>query len=175
MSTLGFSKEFVDKCKVFQPAVQTCTCCGKSKPLTEFYKQSVTGLPTTQCKVCINVKKSVVRNKSKHGKFISKERIRGMEEPDYTLQDWADAMIHFSGECPICGVKEGRAKKTKFDRDHIVALSRGGKTTRTNIMPCCPKCNRGRGNRDILEWFRQQPTWSREREMKIRAWMNGGK
>lgn len=178
--TIKLPKDFVDKCnraasnshaKEAKPKMQTCSCCGIEKPLDEFYKQSITGLPTGQCKTCINVKRSVVRHKAKHGKFISKERQRSMDEPNYSLDDWRDAMIHFGGQCPICGKVEGRAKKAKFDRDHIVPLSKGGKTVRSNIMPCCPTCNRGRGNKEMFEWFRQQPTWTREREMKIREWM----
>ena len=153
-----------------------CSTCGKEKPITEFYMQSYTGKLSDQCKTCINVKRSVVRNKAKHGKFISKEKVRAMEMPDYTLNDWKDAMVHFGGECPICGVKEGRGKKSKFDRDHIVPISKGGKTVRGNVMPCCSKCNRGRGNKDILTWFKGQPTWTEERERLIVAWVeqNGG-
>lgn len=176
--TVKLPKDFVDRCNSVanntrekRVATKVCSCCGKTKPLDEFYKQSYTELPTDQCKVCINVKRSVVRHKAKHGKFLSKERQRSMEEPNYSLQDWADAMIHFGGECPICGVKEGRGKKSKFDRDHIVPISKGGKTIRSNIMPCCSACNRGRGNKEIISWFRQRPTWTQEREDLILAWM----
>lgn len=150
---------------------KVCSCCNQSLPITEFYKQSYTDKLTDQCKTCINVKRSVQRNKSKHGKFISKERIRAMEEPNYQLKDWKDVMVYFGGECPFCGTKEGRSKKAKFDRDHLVAISCGGKTERKNIIPCCPKCNRGRGNKDWVEWFRKQPFWTQEREDKIREWV----
>lgn len=90
---------------------------------------------------------------------------------DYTLDDWRDVMLHFGGQCPICGVREGRARKSKFDRDHIVPVSKGGETTRRNIMPCCPQCNRSRGNRDIYDWFRGQPSWTEKREARIREWV----
>lgn len=174
--TIKLPQNFVDKCHQVartntKELTRKCITCGCDKPLSEFYLQSYTGEPTNQCKTCINVKRSVVRHKAKHGKFISKERQRGMEEPDYSLKDWSDAMLHFGGVCPICGCKEGRAKKSKFDRDHIVPLSRGGKTVRNNIMPCCPKDNRARGNRNIFEWFRTQSTWTQEREDRIVAWM----
>ena len=156
---------------LFNIPTRTCTTCGSTKPITEFYQQSYTGQWSNQCKTCINVKRSVERNKAKHGKFISKEKIRAMETPDYALKDWKDAMVHFGGCCPICGVTEGRSKKSKFDRDHIVPISKGGKTVRNNVMPCCSKCNRGRGNKEIFEWFRKQPSWTEEREEKIRRWV----
>ena len=150
---------------------KVCSCCKQEKSVTEFYKQSYTDKLTDQCKTCINVKRSVQRNKQKHGKFISKERMRAMEEPDYLLKDWKDAMVHFGGECPFCGTKEGRGKKEKFDRDHVVPISKGGKTERRNVIPCCPKCNRGRGNKEVFEWFRKQTFWTQAREDKLRAWI----
>lgn len=150
---------------------KVCSCCGQEKSVTEYYRQSYTGKFTDQCKTCINVKRSVTRHKAKHGKFISKERQRAMEEPDYKLKDWRDAMVHFGGVCPFCGKPEGRGKKEKFDRDHVIPESKGGKTVRNNIIPCCPKCNRGRGNRDVFDWFRRQDFWTQEREDKIRAWI----
>jgi len=159
----------------YTPKTYVCSCCGKEKPASEFYRQSYTGEPTMQCKECINIKRSVQRHKAKHGRFVSKEKCRSMVDSiDYTLQDWQDAMLYFEGRCPICGRKEGRARKERFDRDHIIPLSMGGKTVRENIMPCCPTCNRGRGNREIFSWFRAQPTWTQAREDKIRGWMEQG-
>lgn len=156
------------------PTTQVCSCCGREKPLSEFYAQSYTGLPAKQCKTCTRVKKQVQRTKAKHGKFISKERARSCgEEPTLTLQDWKDAMVWFEGACAFCGKPEGRAKKDKCDRDHLVAISKGGKTERRNIIPACTTCNRGRGNSDWLEWFRKQPFWTAERERRIALWQAG--
>lgn len=149
-----------------------CTCCGEEKPLSEFYRQSYTGEPTNQCIQCINIKRSVVRHKAKHGKFVSKEKIRDIgSQIDYTLEDWRAAMLHFRGQCCYCGVPEGRSKASKFDREHLVPLSRGGHVTRENIVPACRRCNRGRGNRPLFEWFRGQEFWTAEREARIVQWM----
>lgn len=158
----------------YKPPTYICSCCGEEKPETEYYRQSYTNERCLECKTCTNVKRSVQRHKAKHGKFISKEKHRTMTKHiDYTLDDWRDAMLHFGGQCPICGVREGRARKSKFDRDHIVPVSKGGETTRRNIMPCCPQCNRGRGNAEIISWFRTRSTWTQERENKIVDWMEG--
>lgn len=153
-------------------AKRVCSCCGEAKNPCEFYTQSVTGLPTNQCKDCIKIKKRVERAKSKHGKFVSKEKCRGMEPVCYSLIDWRDAMIHFGGKCCYCGCSEGRAKADKFDREHLVPVSRGGKTVRNNIVPSCRRCNRGRGNRPLVEWFREQSFWTADRERRIREWIN---
>lgn len=159
----------------YKPKLFTCICCGAEKPESEYYRQSYTGIRENQCKVCVNVKKSVNRHKAKHGKFISKEKHRNMIDTiDYTLRDWKDVMLHFGGECAFCGKTEGRSKKDKHDRDHVIAISKGGKTVRENIICACSKCNRGRGNRDWDSWFRRQDTWTQEREDRIKAWVEQG-
>jgi len=156
----------------YTPKTRVCSCCGEEKPEYEFYKQSYTGILSNQCKECTKIKKSVVYHKAKVGKFISKERQRGMEEPDYSLKDWQEAMLFFRGSCCYCGCKEGKSKKDKFDKEHFIPVSQGGKTTRSNIAPACKKCNRGRGNKDLITWYRAQPFWTQEKENRIVKWMN---
>ena len=36
--------------------------------------------------------------------------------------------------------------------DHVVPLSRGGKTTRGNVVPCCKTCNEQKKNLLPIEW-----------------------
>jgi len=36
--------------------------------------------------------------------------------------------------------------------DHIVPLTRGGKSTRENLVPCCKTCNTAKKTMMPLEW-----------------------
>lgn len=155
---------------LFTLPTQTCSCCGETKPVSEFYQQSITGLPSAQCKTCVNVKRSVVRNKRRHNKFVSKEKCRTGEAPDLSLEAWKSCMVYFRGCCAYCGKPEGRAAADKLDRDHLVPISKGGKTVKNNVIPACRKCNRGRGNKDWKEWFTTQDFYSKEREIRIETW-----
>lgn len=155
----------------YTPKVYFCSCCGVAKYENDFYKEAYTGRRTMQCKSCINIKRSVQRAKAKHGKFISKEKMRGMETPTFTLKDWQLAMLHFRGACAFCGKTEGRSKKDKLDRDHLLAISRGGKTEPGNVIPACPKCNRGRGNRYWEDWYPNQETYTVERATRLFLWV----
>lgn len=157
----------------YTPKLYECTCCKQWKPESEYYRESYTDRRTKQCKKCINIKRKVQRTRAKHGKFISKEKQRSAAALDYSLEDWRDAMIHFRGACAFCGKPEGRARRDKLDRDHLVALSRGGKTVRCNIVPACTRCNRGRGNRFWQEWFNEQPFYTMQREIKLVQWQEG--
>lgn len=148
-----------------------CECCGVEKPLSEFYKQSYTEKFLNICKQCTNIKRSVEHNRIRHSKFVSKEKIRELDKNiEYPREDWRDAMIHFSRSCAFCGKPEGRAKVDRMDFDHLVPISKGGKTVRENVIPACRTCNRGRGARDWRDWFRKQPFYSVERERRIDAW-----
>lgn len=42
------------------------------------------------------------------------------------------------GICHYCG---GKFPARELTMDHIVPLSRGGKTTKNNVVPCCKACN----------------------------------
>lgn len=157
----------------FTPCTQVCTCCGETKPLSAFYAQSITGLPSAQCKDCVNIKRSVVRNKRKHNKFVSKEKCRTGDIPELSLNDWKACMVYFHGSCAYCGMPEGRAAEAKLDRDHLVPVSKGGQTVKSNIVPACRKCNRGRGNRDWELWFKAQKFYTAGQWRRIAEWQKG--
>lgn len=156
----------------YTPPKYTCSCCGEEKPATEFYTQSTTGLPTKQCKECINIKRACQRDKRKVSKFVAKERQRACgEEVTYTVDDWKATMVYFKGCCAYCGKPQGRAKTDRLDKDHVIAFSKGGKTERHNIVPACKKCNRGRGNREWRTWYKSQDFYDTSREEKIDKWI----
>lgn len=154
----------------YTPKLYECSCCHQMKPVSEFYSTSYTNQRTNQCKECINIKRRVTRGKAKHSKFVSKEKTRSMDEVDYNLQDWRDAMLHFHGACAFCGKPEGRSRRDKLDRDHLIPLSKGGKAVRNNIIPACSKCNRGRGNKDWKEWYEKQTFYDPEKATRIEEW-----
>lgn len=158
----------------YTPKLYECSCCHQSKPEIDFYRESYTNARTNQCKACINIKRRVQRDRAKHGKFVSKEKVRAMEDVSYSLVDWRDAMLHFYGSCAFCGKPEGRARKDKLDRDHLLPLSLGGRAERSNIIPACRKCNRGRGNKLWREWYELQDFYDSEKAARIESWSNQG-
>ena len=51
--------------------------------------------------------------------------------------DWWRALVA-KGECHYCHRKVGAENLTL---DHVVPVSRGGRSTRGNCVPCCKECN----------------------------------
>ena len=54
-----------------------------------------------------------------------------------------------SGHCHYC--LEAFDPKT-LTMDHIVPISRGGSTSRSNIVPCCKECNNQKKHMLPVEW-----------------------
>lgn len=54
-----------------------------------------------------------------------------------------------SGQCHYCGRVFPPRDLTL---DHVVPLIRGGKTTRSNVVPCCRECNAAKRYLLPLEW-----------------------
>jgi 5-methylcytosine-specific restriction endonuclease McrA len=53
------------------------------------------------------------------------------------------------GKCHYCG----RSTEPKaLTMDHIVPISRGGKSTRGNVVPCCKTCNTAKKLLLPMEW-----------------------
>ncbi len=51
--------------------------------------------------------------------------------------DWWRAKLQ-QGICHYCGKKVGAANLTM---DHVIPIARGGKSVRSNCVPCCKDCN----------------------------------
>lgn len=56
----------------------------------------------------------------------------------------ADAYRKQNGKCHWCGKHVPKGEETA---DHLEELSRGGLTTRDNIVMACQKCNNDRSNK----------------------------
>ncbi len=53
------------------------------------------------------------------------------------------------GVCHWCGEQVSAKELTM---DHIVPISRGGKTTKNNVVPCCKNCNNQKKQMLPMEW-----------------------
>jgi 5-methylcytosine-specific restriction endonuclease McrA len=67
-------------------------------------------------------------------KSIAKEKAKARE---LRKSQWWKKEIA-KGRCHYCG---NEFKPTELTMDHIVPLSRGGKSTKGNVVPCCKDCN----------------------------------
>lgn len=82
--------------------------------------------------------------------IISEEEIRRQKEKArrFRKSNWWMRRIQ-EGVCYYCYRKVGRANLTM---DHIVPLSRGGKSTKGNLVPACKDCNNKKKYLLPIEW-----------------------
>lgn len=52
----------------------------------------------------------------------------------------------------VCYYCRGRFPPRELTMDHIVPLVRGGRTTRSNVVPCCKECNDKKKYLLPVEW-----------------------
>ncbi len=65
---------------------------------------------------------------------IARERHKARELR--RTQWWKNRLA--AGQCYYC---RGRFPPRELTMDHIVPVVRGGKSTRSNLAPCCKECN----------------------------------
>lgn len=150
--------------------VQTCNCCGDTKPINEFPKNGTDndGKPRWRpdCTVCYTIKRKI--DKRKHTKFVCNTRFRTGEDDTYQLQDWRDALIFFKGACAYCGRPHSR--RFKLTKEHVIPVDKGGKTVRANIIPACGLCNSSKSNERFESWYSRQKFYAVQRMERINQW-----
>jgi len=151
---------------------KVCNVCGVSKPLTEFPKNGKFKDGSTRyradCKECYNISRKI--SKKRMTKFLNNTKHRTGEEDGYSFEDWKDTVLYFRGKCAYCGRKQSRG--VKLTKDHVVPVSKGGKTVRENIVVSCARCNSSKSDSDMEEWYVRQQFYSEERMNKINGWCN---
>lgn len=153
---------------------RVCTHCGENKLISEYHRNGVdeNGKPAyrLECKTCYNAKRKENKNSNKHAEFVGHQRSRGEKDIEYTYTEWREAVIFFGGECAYCGATMRRNQT--LTRDHLMPVSKGGKTVQGNIVPACGCCNSSKGNQDFKDWFMKQSFFSQERLNRIFKWRN---
>jgi len=71
---------------------------------------------------------------NKDPQHVAREKLKARQ---LRQSQWWKNLIA-GGECHYCKQK---FKPEELTLDHIVPLSRGGKSTKGNVVPCCKACN----------------------------------
>lgn len=154
--------------------LQVCSICGEEKEITEFPKNGKDKEGRTRyrtdCKQCYNINRKIKLNK--HKKFMNNTKHRTGEDQTLSVDDWKDAMIYFRGTCAYCGKEQSR--KLKLTKEHVVPVSCGGATVKSNIIPACTSCNCSKGNTPLIEWYQKQRFFDKARLEKIKRWQENG-
>lgn len=97
-------------------------------------------------------KKWFIKNPGKQGLYKSRRRaLKANASGSYTLEQIAELFKKQNGKCAncFCSIKCG------WEKDHIIALSRGGSNFISNIQLLCMPCNRSKHAKDPILWAQQ--------------------
>ncbi|WP_139359864.1 HNH endonuclease signature motif containing protein [Mycobacterium sp. D16Q16] len=73
-----------------------------------------------------------------------------LADNDLTEEQWS-TLVEAWGGCAYCG-----ATGTALQRDCVQAISRGGRYTRSNVVPACASCNASKCNAEVTSWMRRK-------------------
>lgn len=85
---------------------------------------------------------------------------------DLTLDQWVKCLEYFN----YCDAYTG-LPLTKVSQDHIVPVSKGGGTTRSNIIPCERNVNSSKRDSSMEVWYRKQQFFNEDRLGKIQKYL----
>jgi len=57
--------------------------------------------------------------------------------------------------CQYCGAKQGTEQWDTMWMDHIIPISKGGKTVLSNLITACARCNNHKRSQDVDKWLRR--------------------
>jgi 5-methylcytosine-specific restriction protein A len=82
--------------------------------------------------------------------IVSEEQIRREKDTARRLRktQWWRNRIGL-GVCHYC---RRRVERGQLTMDHVVPLSRGGKSRKGNVVPCCKQCNNKKKTMLPIEW-----------------------
>lgn len=109
--------------------------------------------------------RGVYKQRLRRNANIRKQREK-LIEYDYSIKDWEDALAFFDYKCAYSG--NTLIKPTK---DHIIPVIARGGTIRENIVPCEFGINSSKCDFHMLDWYKKQSFFSKDRLDKILQWM----
>jgi hypothetical protein len=71
-------------------------------------------------------------------------------EHDLTPDQWAAIQAAWGG-CAYC-----QADDQPLQRDCVLPIARGGRYTRSNVVPACPSCNSSKCESEVGLWLRRK-------------------
>lgn len=73
--------------------------------------------------------------------------VLGNKSTGVTPEEWTNICAHHDWRCAYCFAKR------KLTRDHVLALSRGGRDEPSNVVPACRRCNSSKSSKELRVWL----------------------
>lgn len=102
-----------------------------------------------------------VRQRSLFWQFSRREKLKQVHRVGCTLAQVDTRFAEFENRCAYCLSPEN------LTVDHFIPIDRGGSDCLGNYVPACKSCNSSKHNKDPLDWYKQQESYTLERWRNI--------
>ena len=100
--------------------------------------------------------------------YYNKRRLEKQNQGNgITTEQWIECMKYFNWECAYSGKL---LEKDNRSLDHIIPLIKSGEHEIWNLVPMLRRLNSSKNDKDMLQWYKEQPFFSEERLQKIYEW-----
>lgn len=142
---------------------KACSKCGKVQPSTaEFFGHNPQGGLRNSCRACKRAYEQKQHVQKPELTAVRRERYKKRLDSApgiYTDQDIALIRSKLNDCCFYCGTP----LKGCGEKDHIVAISKGGTNWPSNITLACMRCNKDKYDKSVSDFV----AWRKERGLKI--------
>ncbi len=115
-------------------------------------------------KIKLNYKKWVSKNMFRK-LYLNAKRTRTMDKIIISKVQFNAILNMFDGGCCYCGEHKNRTI------EHLIPVSKGGKSVYENLLLACWKCNSSKRDKDMEEWYRRQDFYNQDNLIKIKIHM----
>lgn len=130
----------------------------------EVIKKSIEYRNNNTDRVSEYLKEYQKNNKDKMVFYASKRRIlENGNGGSYTQEQWQETLEYFDYKCAYTG----ECIKGNLHIEHIIPITKGGTNYIWNLIPSTPHANISKRNKDMEDWYRDQPYFSQERLNRI--------
>ena len=84
-----------------------------------------------------------------------------------TKEQWLECMNFFGWKCAYSGEPLNKGNRSL---DHITPLNSGGENEIWNLVPMYRNYNSSKNDKEMLEWYKEQPFYSEDSLKKIYEW-----
>jgi 5-methylcytosine-specific restriction endonuclease McrA len=97
-----------------------------------------------------------------------KAMLRGNTIALVTPSEIRARFAEFGHRCAFCNIDLMTLPKRKRTVEHLIPIIKGGSHSLSNIAPACLSCNSSKNDRNIEDWYRQQPFFTETRWRRIK-------
>ena len=159
---------FVPQYKKLTQGNRYCIACGKHVPPTSILQggrlSHLCGEPCRQSLINTTFRQLLLRHWSREEEHIREQNVKKYghwlakvipvniftDVRHLNYKEWQFCVKYFNNGCAYCGINPGIGG---LALEHVISISKAGRTTANNVVPACTRCNSVKGTKTLQEYY----------------------